>query len=513
MKSSKDAPSAPDPNEGAATSAGIELRSIDWVPHSERHGKIWHVGAVWFAAGAQLTTFATGVVAMTLGGNLIWTIIALIAGTLVGTFFAAFHSSQGPQLGLPQLIQSRPQFGRLGSALLILPCALLSYAGYNAFNQLLVADALENVAPIPKGIWLQLVAVLAFVVALWGYNLIHRVQRFLTVSFIILFGLYTVGLIFTIGLPTGSFDLGGFRAAPFLGAFGLAMSYNLGWALYVSDYSRYLPASVGVRASFQWTYWGMAISAIWLTALGATVAWPVVAGGGDPGVIDQLRTTGDALFSGWGLIVVLGTVPTLVMILAMNMYGGALVLITMADSFRPLRPRLRHRVVGILLVTIVGSAGATMINGNAQFASHYNQLLVIILYLLAPWTAINLVDFFFVRRGRYALKEFFNPSGIYSGFAWRGVTSYIVAILVSVPFWAVGGLYIGPVATLIGGADIAPFVGIVVGAVLYLILCRSLDLASERQIEERDGLLTGAALAELSSTSGAEAPKSAISES
>jgi purine-cytosine permease-like protein len=32
----------------------------------------------------------------------------------------AFHSAQGPQLGLPQMIQSRPQFGYIG-ALLVWP--------------------------------------------------------------------------------------------------------------------------------------------------------------------------------------------------------------------------------------------------------------------------------------------------------------------------------------------------------------------------------------------------------
>jgi purine-cytosine permease-like protein len=46
----------------------------------------------------------------------------------------AFHSTQGPQLGLPQLIQSRPQFGYYG-ALLVWIVALVAYIGYNAFNR------------------------------------------------------------------------------------------------------------------------------------------------------------------------------------------------------------------------------------------------------------------------------------------------------------------------------------------------------------------------------------------
>ena len=48
----------------------------------------------------------------------------------------AFHSAQGPQLGLPQMIQSRPQFGYIG-ALLVWLFAYLQYAGFNVFNTIL----------------------------------------------------------------------------------------------------------------------------------------------------------------------------------------------------------------------------------------------------------------------------------------------------------------------------------------------------------------------------------------
>ena len=46
------------------------------------------------------------------------TVVAIAAGGLFGTFFAAFHASQGPQLGLPQMIQSRPQYGYRGAVLI-----------------------------------------------------------------------------------------------------------------------------------------------------------------------------------------------------------------------------------------------------------------------------------------------------------------------------------------------------------------------------------------------------------
>ena len=126
--------------------SAIEQRSIDWIPHEERHGKAWHLGPVWFSGNAELTTTATGVLAISLGGNLIWTLIAIALGTIFGTFFTAFHSAQGPQLGLPQMIQSRAQFGYIGVAVFVLPAMVFNYAGYNVFNGLLAAQSLDNVA-------------------------------------------------------------------------------------------------------------------------------------------------------------------------------------------------------------------------------------------------------------------------------------------------------------------------------------------------------------------------------
>src|SRR6204780_4488294 len=123
----------------------IETRSIDYVPLAERHGKAWHLWPVWFSGDAHLPTLAVGVLGITLGGNFLWTAIAVILGCLLGTFFMAFHSTQGPQLGLPQMIQSRPQFGYTG-ALLVWAVAMVAYVGFNAFNQVLAAQALHQLA-------------------------------------------------------------------------------------------------------------------------------------------------------------------------------------------------------------------------------------------------------------------------------------------------------------------------------------------------------------------------------
>jgi nucleobase:cation symporter-1, NCS1 family len=480
--------------KAASTASGIELRSIDWVPHEERHGKAWHLGGVWFSGNAELTTTATGVLAISLGGNLLWTLVALLAGTLFGTFFTAFHSAQGPQLGLPQMIQSRAQFGYLGVTVLVLPFMVFNYAGYNVFNSLLAAEAVQNVVGYNVKVWLVIVTVIGVLAATWGYDLIHITQRWLTYLFIVFFGIYTIGVFFTIGLPAGAWTVSAFKATPFLGAFALAVSYQIGWAPYVSDYSRYLPARIGVKATFMWTYWGLVAAGFWMFAMGAIIAAPIASQ--VPSTIAAIRSTGDAIFGGFGEVVLILSVPALIMIVAMNMYGGGLILISMADSFKKLRPQLWHRIAGILTIAVVALAGAFYSTSNADFLGYYNNLIVLLLYFFAPWTAVNLVDYFWVRRGHYAIREIFNPDGIYHRWGWIGISSYLLGFVAMIPFMVIGvpntkfDWWIGPIAVNLSYADISVFIGIPVSAIAYLILSRRLDLEAERALEAAEPHMT-----------------------
>ncbi len=252
----------------------IETRSIDYVPLAERHGKVWQLWPVWFSGDAHLATLAVGVLGIILGGNLLWTSLAVILGCLLGTFFMAFHSTQGPQLGLPQMIQSRPQFGYTG-ALLVWGVAMVSYIGYNAFNTVLAVQALHQLTasiPATSTAAMVLFALIALSLAVFGYDKIHLAQRGLAYLMIVVLSVFSVGALFLLKLPAAQWDTGGFRAVPFLAQLFAAASYQLSWSIYVSDYSRYLPPDVGVRESFWWTFLGAFIGGAWMMLVGTVAA-------------------------------------------------------------------------------------------------------------------------------------------------------------------------------------------------------------------------------------------------
>src|SRR3954469_5079 len=253
---------------------GIEVRSIDYVPLGERHGKVRQIGPLWFMSNAQIATLATGLISITGGGNLIWSLIAIVVGIFIGTIFMAAHSSQGPQLGLPQMIQSRPQFGYIG-ALLVWLFAYLQYAGFNIFNTILGGEAIGGAISSGQAsnpVWLWVVTIVAVVIALVGYDLIHSVERYLMILTIIVLAMLTVSALVNLHVPASQFNLADFHAVPFLGQLGVAAGYQISWAIYVSDYSRYLPPSVPTRSTFAWTFWGSALGVIWVMFLGSWIA-------------------------------------------------------------------------------------------------------------------------------------------------------------------------------------------------------------------------------------------------
>jgi purine-cytosine permease-like protein len=104
-----------------------------------------------------------------------------------------------------------------------------------------------------------------------------------------------------------------------------------------------------------------------------------------------------------------------------------------------------------------------------------------VLYFFIPWTAVNLVDYFIVRHGHYAIAEIFNPQGIYGRWGWRGIVSYLIGFAAMLPFFSTG-LYSGWVANAANGADFSLFVGLPVAGILYWVLCRNLDVEAEARL-------------------------------
>lgn len=458
----------------------VEKRSIDCVPESERYGKPSSLAPIWFVGNINITGMAAGLTGLILGGNLLWTIIATILGSLVGTFFMALHSAQGPKLGLPQMVQSRPQFGFLGAAITVWVFVIINYAGYNVFNNLLVGDSIHTLIPAISSTWGYVIAtVVAGLLAIWGYALIHWSNKWIAYVMIPVLAVFTIGGLFTLDFSSGAWSLGGFKWTPFLAQFCIMAGYQLSWAVYVSDYSRYLPSGVSQRRVFWWTYWPTVISGVWVFAIGALVTDP----NQSMSIVPALQAAGNSVLPGFGTVMLILGIVGLIAVMVLNMYGGALTLISFVDSFKPLHPQRWHRIVGVIAICVTSFVISLFAANN--FSVWYANFLVVLLYLFTPWTAINLVDFYLVRKETYSIEDIFNPDGIYGRWGWRGIASYLIAFAAMIPFFSTTA-YTGPVATALGGTDISIFIGLPVAGLVYLGLCRSLNTASEFKIAKAE---------------------------
>jgi purine-cytosine permease-like protein len=448
----------------------VETRSIDYIPLAERKGKVHHLWPVWFMGDAHLATLATGAISVAGGLDLFWSSLAVIGGCVLGTVLMALHCSQGPHLGLPQMIQSRPQFGYMG-ALLIWVVALITYIGFNALNQSLAASTVKELVGLPDGLTIVVFACVAAVVAGAGYDLIHTAQRMLAYLMLAVLAVYTVGLFTVVDLGT-LLRPGRFMPTLFLVQFFASAGYQLSWSIYVSDYSRYLPREVGIRASFLWTFCGAFIGGTWMMLVGAFAA----AAFADADIVVALRRSADAMFGGFGVIMLVSSFLGMITITSLNLYGASLTLLSVVDSVRPIRLGVASRMMALAVVLATSLALSLAMGGNVLHG--LEAFLGLLVYLFTPWTAINLADFFFVRKGRYSIRAMFMADGLYGRWNWRGLTSYAAGFAAMIPFFKTE-LYVGPVARALGGADISMLIGLPVAAAAYLLLCRSLDLAAE----------------------------------
>src|ERR1700758_534326 len=256
----------------------IEVHSIDWIPDTERHGKTWQQAMLWFLGNFQYFTIPIGFVGPSLGLSLGWSILAGVLGIAFGTLFMAF----------------------------------------NAADQVLLASGLHGAFGWNAQAVAAVTAVLAAALAIFGYDWVHRVFRFLLIISFPCYAIISVAI--RAGHAGGHVPhhAGGFVFAAFMAQFSVAAAYNITYAPYVSDYSRYMPRKTSPRGIIAAVFFGASGSAVWLIALGAWLATRLNISDGLVG----LQVVGDNVAAPLGSITAFLSATALLATMGMNGYGG-----------------------------------------------------------------------------------------------------------------------------------------------------------------------------------------------
>ncbi len=434
----------------------IEGRGIDPIPLTGRYGSLARVFTVWFTPNLVPAAFAIGTLATASFIGLGWWagLAAIIAGNVISAAVVGVLAAMGPRSGMAQIPASRLPFGKT----IVVPGAVnwLSTIAWDAINAFFGAYAIDVLTGgrIPFPVSLLVVIVCQALLSIVGYEAIHTFEKWAALGLFLLFAVITAA-----ALPKMDFALANGSGAS-LGTFVLmttiAGSFNFAWALYASDYTRYLPANAPTSRVFGWTFLGLGLSATWLEALGLAVSNAL--GNSTADATHQInQIVGGGAVGALAMVAIFfGTVA----VNAMNDYTGSLSLL--AAGVRIWRP-LSAAVVGVL------SFGATLYLYYGNFQSTFENYLLLITYWIGPWAAIVLVDWR-LRGGRFDAHRVTDFARLPSG--RNGLAALVVGFVVSIPFFN-QTLYVGPMANVLGGADITYVVGFVVAGVLYWVLERS----------------------------------------
>ncbi len=389
--------------------------------------------------------WVTGVLLVHLGLGFWSGLAAILVGNLVGALPVAFAAAIGPVTGLPQMEASRRALGRQG---LRLPAFLnwIYCVGWDAVNNVPAAAALLALLALggfgpPFWLALGVLASIQMVASIYGHDVVQALQKYLgAILLVTLGGIGLLVLTRSGGLPTAPH----WPTLPtFILATAILASFNLSWASYSSDYTRYLPADSDPPKVVWLALAGLLGSAVPFQLLGLLTA--SATGEASPTAVIANLTHQSGLLA-----------PVVLAAIALSSITGNAFNDNTA-SYSLISAGIR--VPRVLAAIVTASIGYVLaVAGAGHYADLYANYLVVTLYWIAPWIGIVLSDWYLVRDRRDGA----DPPG------WTtGATIFVVTAVLTIALFSVSDLYTGPVARLLGGADIGYYVGFVAAALWY----------------------------------------------
>jgi NCS1 family nucleobase:cation symporter-1 len=436
----------------------VESHGMEPIPENARYGSVGRVFTVWFTPNLVPAAFFIGTLVTLdfLKLGFVTSILAIVVGNLVGSFFVALLSTMGPRLGLAQMPAARLPFGKS----IVVPGLLnwLSTIGWDGGNNVFGAIALTILIPsLPFWAALLVIVVCQGALGIFGYEAIHTFEKWMA---IVLGAMFVVLTISIFGQADTSL-VDGFSGADQIGAFvayvAIVASFVLAWALYASDYSRYLPADAPPRRVFWYTLLGMSLASGWLEILGLLVATQATGGESSDTIYAVLGGNGAIIASLAMVAIFIGTIA----VNAMNDYTGSLSLQAAGVGVK--------RVISAAAVAILGFAFTLILQYNGDFSANFFNFLLFISYWISPFVGVVLADWWL--RGRRAnAASVVDFGGLPSG--TTALVALVVGFAVGIPFqnsglgYEWGGPFNWVTANYLHGADLAYYVG---GAVAFLI--------------------------------------------
>jgi purine-cytosine permease-like protein len=391
---------------------GIELNGINVIDESERKGTPAGLFWPWCASNISVLAVSYGAFVLGFGIGLWQAIAAAVVGAVLSFFLVGLVSIAGKRGSAPTLALSRAAFGRWGNTL---PC-LVSYVLLVGWETVLVALSTLATATVferlgwshgagTKVIAFVVVALIIVLAGIMGFDLIMRLQKYLTIALIIVTLVYVALTWDHVSLSTARALPHGDTSAVIGGAVLVMTGFGVGWVNTAADYSRYLPRKASTGGVVWWPTFGGSLPVVILVAYGVLLAGSSQklsdAIGSDPiGALTTILPTWFLL--PFAIVAVLGLVSGAVM----DIYSSGLTLLTLG---LPAPRWVAAAIDGILMVI---GAIYIVFYASSDFVTIFEAFLIVLGVPMAAWCGVFLADVL-LRRRDYDEASLFSGSGIY----------------------------------------------------------------------------------------------------
>jgi NCS1 nucleoside transporter family len=324
--------------------------------------------------------------------------LVILFFTLISTLPVAYFCTWGPKTGMRQLVQARFTFGKYFVSILIL-LNLATLTGFCVVDAIIGGQALsavKNGETISATVGIVIIALLALVVAFFGFKVLHTYERWAWIPALI-------ALIIAAGC--GGESLGRQVEAPAATASqiltfgGLVAGFMLPWAALASDFSTYMhPKAPSMRIA-TYTYVGLALPTILLMTLGAAM-------GGATANIPDWQEGYDVNAASGVLAAMLhpagGFGRFVTVVLGFSMLGNlAATMYSITLNLQMLVPWLFRVPRVVFSMVITGIVIGVAVEAAKSFFVNLENFLGVIGYWSAAFIGIVLVEHLLFRRGSF----------------------------------------------------------------------------------------------------------------
>jgi NCS1 family nucleobase:cation symporter-1 len=336
----------------------------------------WDIVALWGNLGVSLLGPTAALFVLAPVGapmSLVAALVAVLIGSVVGLLPVGYLALAGARSGQPAMVLLR---GLFGARLSWLPTALniMQCIGWGIFELVVIASAAQQLLPWDvRWIYVLVGGLLTTLMALRPLGVVRVLRRYALVAVSIAMVYFLVQFARE---PLPGLTHGGWSG--FWLAVDAVIAVSISWVPLAADYTRHAHSA---RAAFTGTMAGYSITQIACYVLGLLAYSTVVHDSAD-----------SALFKAF-IAVPFGWLPFAIFVLReldesfTNVYSTVV-------SVQNLRPLWDRRVLAVVIGTI------TTLGALALHIGDYQNFLYLIGSVFVPMSAVFVVDFFVLGRGR-----------------------------------------------------------------------------------------------------------------